>query len=72
MFCIDKPKFGGSSKKKKHCIVQKCERNATTMPSTHLNEGRDISYHVHYMFLLYLFCRTNNKQPYESAATLSG
>ena len=23
------------------------------MSSTHLNEGRDISYHVHYMYVLY-------------------
>ena len=52
-FCIDKPKFGGPGKKKKCCIVRKCERNVTTMSSTHLNEGRDISYHVHYMYILY-------------------
>ena len=37
-FCFDKPKFGGPGKKKKHCIVQKCERNIT-VSSTHLSEG---------------------------------
>ena len=52
-FYIDKPKFGGPSNKKKRSIVQKCERNVTTMSSTHLNEGRDISYHAHYMCVLY-------------------
>jgi len=37
-FCIDKPKFGGPGKKK-CCIVRKCERNVTTMSSTHLSES---------------------------------
>lgn len=50
-FCVDKPKFGGSNKKRQKCRLRQCQRQAMVSPI-----NNNVTFFVRLLFFFLFFC----------------